>query len=135
MISKILKLGIFLQSVAQGRIKEIFDRHQDEFNGNVLLEVFKEENGKEEFLLTEANALMDELAIEFSDLLQVETIGYSYEERPIRVISYKNLSEDTPAILFDGLHHAREIVTAKMPFAILLKQLYGIHQGDEAAIE
>ena len=64
---------------------------------------------------------MDELVSEFSDLLMLETVGYSFEERPIRVLCYKDLPEDTPALMFDGLHHAREIVTVKMPFAILLK--------------
>ena len=57
---------------------------------------------------------MDEMVTEFSDLLQVDTVGYSYENRPIRVMSYKNLPDETPAILFDGLHHARELGTVKM---------------------
>ena len=37
-------------------------------------------------------------------------------------------------MLIDGLHHAREIATVKMAFAILLQQLYKIHHGDEKAI-
>ena len=51
------------------------------------------------------------------------------------MISFKGLDEDAPAVLFDGLHHAREIATGKMTFAILLKQLYGIYNNDEKALE
>lgn len=78
---------------------------------------------------------MDELVDEFSDILQADTIGHSYENRPIRVMSYKNLPDDAPAVFFDGLHHAREIATVKMVFGILLKQLYGIYHGDAEALD
>ena len=78
---------------------------------------------------------MDELVDEFSDILQVDTIGHSYENRPIRVMSYKNLPDDAPAVFFDGLHHAREIATVKMVFGILLKQLHGIHHRDAEALD
>ena len=120
---------------SQNRIRSIFDNHPEEFSAELLLEVFREENGEEEFLWNETSNLIEELVTEFSDLLQVEAIGYTREDRPLQVISFKNVDDDAPAVLFDSLHHAREIATVKMAFAILLKQLYLIHRGDEKAIE
>ena len=70
-------------SQGENRIRTIFETYPESFCAEILLEVFGEENGQEEFLLNESNALIQELVLEFSDLLQVETIGYSLEERPI----------------------------------------------------
>ena len=59
LMKAVLTAMICLQSIfAQSRIRNIFDRYSDEFNANLLLEVFKEENGEEEFLLNETNLLI-----------------------------------------------------------------------------
>ena len=55
--------------VAQARLLSIFDSYPDGFCAELLLEVFREENGQEEFLLNETNSLIEELVTEFSDLL------------------------------------------------------------------
>ena len=118
----LMTLAFLLQSaLSDDRIKDIFEKYPDAFSAGILLEVFREDNGQEEFLLNESNALTQELVTEFDDLLQVGIIGYTLEDRPLQVLSFKGMDEDAPAVLIDGLHHAREIATVKMTFGILLR--------------
>ena len=79
----VVLVSLLQNVVGEGRIKSIFDKYRESFSAELLLEVFKESNGQEEFLLNESDNLIAELVTEFPNLLQVETIGYSGEGRPI----------------------------------------------------
>lgn len=63
------------------------------------------------YTLDEIYAWLDELVIQHSDVLSVETIGHSYEQRELKVIklSYK---EGNPGIFIDANIHAREWITS-----------------------
>nr|XP_019549775.2 zinc carboxypeptidase-like [Aedes albopictus] len=61
--------------------------------------------------LEEIYAWLDELVVQHGDVLSVETIGHSYEQRELKVIklSYK---EGNPGIFIDANIHAREWITS-----------------------
>jgi len=71
--------------------------------------------------------LRDELqALEdaHSDILDVTSIGDSFEGRPIYIAKISDdvdgpVRDDEPEVLFDGLQHAREHLTAEMTISIL----------------
>lgn len=71
-----------------------------------------------------------------ADILDVTSIGDSFEGRPIYIAKISDdvdgpVEDDEPEVLFDGLHHAREHLTAEMTIAILhlLVDRYG-ESGD-----
>ena len=37
--------------------------------------------------------------------------------------------------MIDGAHHARELITIKMSFSVLLKVLYGVYIGDHGTLK
>mmetsp|Transcript_3155 Transcript_3155/g.4255 ORF Transcript_3155/g.4255 Transcript_3155/m.4255 type:complete len:218 (-) Transcript_3155:1151-1804(-) len=140
-ISKVLTQLVFLVSAVaatQGRIKSLFNLHP-QFNEELLIKVFREKP-TEEFLLTHSNALLGEMLQEFSDWIEYKFIGEpTLEGRHIEVISFKHQPEwqtvRSSAVLFDGAHHSRELITIKMTHTILLKLLHGVHHNDAETLQ
>jgi len=60
---------------------------------------------------------------DYSDILNIKVIGYTYNGQPIQSISFKN-EESKSAMLFTGIHHAREPVTLLMNLYIILRIIY-----------
>jgi murein tripeptide amidase MpaA len=74
--------------------------------------------------------LIRDIADEHPDIVRVRTIGRSWQRRPIHVVEVSdNVGQDEgePEVMFDGLHHAREHLSAEMPLYILrlLSTQYG----------
>ena len=42
---------------------------------------------------------------------------------------------EKPAVLIDGAHHARELITIKMTLSVLIKVLYGVYIEDKETVE
>ncbi|XP_065072618.1 zinc carboxypeptidase-like [Ochlerotatus camptorhynchus] len=63
------------------------------------------------YTLEEIYAWLDEIALQYKDVLSIETICHSYEKRDLKVIklSYK---EGNPGIFIDANIHAREWITS-----------------------
>ncbi len=71
-----------------------------------------------------------QVAASHPDIVRLFSIGKSYQGRALwaaEVSDNPGLEEDEPEILFDGLHHAREHLSAEMPIYILdlLTRQYG----------
>ncbi|MCH8033654.1 MAG: carboxypeptidase regulatory-like domain-containing protein [Bacteroidetes bacterium] len=68
-------------------------------------------------------ALMDSLASVYPNITHLDTIGVSqqfgYLILAIKISDNPDMEEDEPAILFDGLHHAREPVGMESCLAIM----------------
>ncbi|MFX0170243.1 MAG: M14 family metallopeptidase [Candidatus Hodarchaeota archaeon] len=70
------------------------------------------------------------LALSSSPIVWLDAVGYSVEGRPIwaiKISDYPNIKErHEPDVLFVGLHHAREWISAEVPyyFAWKLVELY-----------
>ena len=71
-----------------------------------------------------------QIAIDHADIAVLDTIGWSYEGRPILVMKLSDdpqVDEHEPALLFVGLHHAREWPSLEIVlfFADTLTRAYG----------
>jgi carboxypeptidase T len=67
-------------------------------------------------------AEVEQAAADHPDIVAVSTIGSSYRGRPIlmaKVSDHVTVDEDEPEVLFDGLHHGDEHMTAEMTLSIL----------------
>lgn len=87
-------------------------------------------------MLTDVNKLIAKIALEFSEVVQLSTIGSSWEGRPILMLTVDVIGnapiKKKPAMLLTGAHHAREFVSTQMPLFSLLKMLHGgLLHGDE----
>ena len=95
-------------------------------------------------LLSDIDDLIDSLALDFSDVLKITTIGFTTQQRPIRMIEidargyFMNLEHKSdpysikPAILLTGAHHARELASIQMPLYSILRMLQGgILKGED----
>jgi len=68
-------------------------------------------------------------------LITLSSIGQSYEGRNLTLLQLEvvNSVQDKPLTFITGAHHARELISIKMPFATLLNILHGyLHQNPEA---
>ena len=124
---------------SNGRIKSLFDKYP-EFNEDLIIKAF-DEKPTDEFLLSETEDMVDELILEFPDWLEKSSIGEpTSENRYIELVQFKNQAADgidrrNSSVLFDGAHHARELVTIKMTLSILLKLLHGVHYNDAETLQ
>lgn len=61
---------------------------------------------------------METLAAVYPEIAELHTIGYTYENRPIWAMKISdNVTEheiDEPSILFNGMHHARELMSVEV---------------------
>ena len=75
---------------------------------------------------------------EFPDHITVSSLGKSYEGREIPLIKLQagtKPTEERPAMLITGAHHAREAVSIQMPFYIIYKFLHGVLHNDHYYID
>lgn len=71
------------------------------------------------------------MAADFPDLIELESIGKTYENRDIYMIKVDGTgSPDTKAILLTGAHHSRELVSIQMPLYSILELLHGFVHND-----
>jgi carboxypeptidase T len=70
------------------------------------------------YTYSEATALLDSLHAEHPDITTAKvSLGLSHQDRDIWAIKISDnpgVEEDEPEVLFDGLHHAREPITANV---------------------
>ena len=101
----------------------------------MLIEVFREKP-TEEFLLSETESLLAEMVAEFGSLIELSQIGEpTHEGRFIELVTFKTAKPGAQAILYDGAHHSRELITIKMQFTIILKLLHGVHYSDAKTLK
>jgi len=85
---------------------------------------------------SESMAFMDSLRMRFPDVISAKwSIGQSHEGNDIwcfRVSDNPDVDEDEPEILFDGMHHAREIMASEM--CIMLGEYLGENYGADPDI-
>ncbi|MBA5868157.1 MAG: hypothetical protein GDA67_15800 [Nitrospira sp. CR1.3] len=79
----------------------------------------------------EIAALLDSVNAAYPEITLVFTIGTTPEGRPIRAIEISNqpgVTEDEPAIQFNGQHHAREVITSHVVMDVIsqLTENYGV---------
>ena len=79
------------------------------------------------YTLEEADAILDSMAILFPDLVTSREIGKSVEGRPLRLISVSAPDQEVEQIpiLYTGLHHAREPVSA----TVLVYTMWSLLEG------
>ncbi|KDR24475.1 Carboxypeptidase B [Zootermopsis nevadensis] len=69
---------------------------------------------------SEINIYLEELAVQYPDLVQLESIGLSYENREMVVIKISTGGNgNRPAVLVDGGIHAREWIAPAMALYII----------------
>jgi hypothetical protein len=66
----------------------------------------------------EVEARLKELAAQYPDIAQLRQVGLSLEQRPIWALKISdnvaNRETAEPAVLFNGMHHAREVMTPEI---------------------
>ncbi|MDI6739590.1 MAG: M14 family zinc carboxypeptidase [Candidatus Edwardsbacteria bacterium] len=79
----------------------------------------------------EMQAELEAIAADHPAIAKLDTLGYSWEGRPIlclKISDNVNVNEAEPEVLYMGLHHAREWITVEvvLQLAILLTDNYGL---------
>ena len=79
--------------------------------------------------------LTDEIVTEFSDIVKLDSIGQSYENRSIRMLVVSARNESTAqtkakSFLITGAHHSRELSSIQIPLLTLLTVLHHWLHGD-----
>jgi hypothetical protein len=65
---------------------------------------------------------LNQIAMDHSDIVQLTSIGKTFENRDIWTVKISDnpmLDEDEPEVVFYGMHHAREWLTAEVPLYII----------------
>jgi hypothetical protein len=81
---------------------------------------------------SEMQAELEMIAAGYPAIAQLDTLGYSWEGRPIlclKISDNVNLDEDEPELMYMGNHHAREWITVEVPLrlALMLTDSYGVN--------
>jgi carboxypeptidase T len=75
---------------------------------------------------------VSDILADFGDIVELESIGKTYEGRDIWMLKIGASSQDKKAILMTGAHHARELVSVQMPLYTILDLLHGlVHRNPE----
>jgi murein tripeptide amidase MpaA len=79
--------------------------------------------------------IMQQLLNDFPDLVQVMSIGKTYQNHDIPVFTFADPEgevpiNERPAILLTGGTHARELTTVQMVFYSMFRMLHGHVHGD-----
>ena len=92
-------------------------------------------------LYDEVMVLMHKMGSEFSNIMKVESIGKTYDNRDIFMLKidatdyFKQHGIDTikdkKALLMTGAHHSRELVSVQMPLYTILDILHGVVHQDK----
>ena len=84
---------------------------------------------------------MNTIAAEFPQLVQMESIGKTFDDRDIWMMKIDGTSllspntqfdgnSDKKAILLTGAHHSRELISTQMPLYAAIDLLHGYIHGD-----
>ncbi|XP_034659243.1 carboxypeptidase B [Drosophila subobscura] len=81
----------------------------------------------------EINAYLDSLPERYPRRAQVKQFGWSYERRPLKVLTISNGDgrRDKPVILIDGTVHAREWISPSMALYIIQQLLEHFEENQE----
>ena len=80
---------------------------------------------------------MQQMESDFGDIITLESIGKTYENRDIMMIKLEADNVLMPgsnrkAILMTGAHHSRELVSVQMPLYMIVDLLHGlVHKNQE----
>lgn len=91
-------------------------------------------------LMSDITDLIHSIKRDFPSIADVETIGYTWEKRPMELLtidareyllrnlplSDKSKVLNKPAILITGAHHPRELTSIQMPLFSVLRLLHGL---------
>jgi len=80
----------------------------------------------------EMRTILQNLASSHPSIARLDSIGYSWEGRPIlclKISDNVNATEEEPRLLYMGCHHAREWISVEVPlrFAVMLVDSYGVN--------
>ena len=82
----------------------------------------------------EVDEIFSELTKSYRQYVRTENIGESFEGRTIKAYhlttDQKNTSMKKSKVLFTGLHHARELLTANMIVKLFIEALHGLIYKD-----
>jgi hypothetical protein len=97
-------------------------------------------------LLSDVNVLVMQLKEDFPEIFKVRSIGKTWHDRKILMFEIdareeilsktdggadiKELTEEKPAILITGAHHAREVMSVQLPMYAILRMLHGYVHND-----
>lgn len=98
--------------------------------------------GYHHLMYDEVIGLMNTIAAEFPHLVNLESIGKTFDDRDIWMMKIDGTSllspsteldgqKDNKAILLTGAHHSREMVSTQMPLYAALDLLHGYTHGDK----
>lgn len=85
----------------------------------------------------ELTSLIQSYAERFPSIVRIESIGKSHEGRDIwalKISDNASVDEDEPAIFFNAMHHAREVMTTEVTLDII-DQLVTKYQSDDAVTQ
>ena len=78
----------------------------------------------------EVGDLVSQLLKEFPNLISRESLGQSYENRSIDMLTLTLNHSSNSALLITAAHHSRELATVQMAFYSMLRILHGYIHGD-----
>lgn len=112
--------------LAQRLTAYLSDRHPDEAALAQLIQSGKMDGF---FSNEEIESIFDHLSEKYKGVVHKEVIGASFQGREIhayRLRSSKDPSARKSKVLFTGLHHARELITANMVVKIFIETLHSL---------
>lgn len=86
---------------------------------------------------TEVKAALDELVSQYPDLMRLGSIGMTHQGRDIwslRISTNPDFSENKPAVLFLGGHHAREHLSVEVPLRFVQWLMSEYKKGNPRAV-
>ena len=125
-------------------VKEIL-KSDKKFSEDVFKQILVR-NDMNHLLLSDVNVLVMQLKEDFPEIFKVRSIGKTWHDRKILMFEIdareeilsktdggadiKELTEEKPAILITGAHHAREVMSVQLPMYAILRMLHGYVHND-----
>lgn len=80
---------------------------------------------------TEINRYLTELTLFYGDICHTETLGFSYEGRPIRALKIGSFDGTKPIVYFEATVHAREWIATMVALYMMQELVVNYHLHDE----
>eukprot|EP00347_Sterkiella_histriomuscorum_P002819 403366684 len=96
--------------------------------------LMRPQDGSNFLLYQDMLNLIEKMKNEFPELIKVETIGHTYLNREIVMISatLNNATKDIPTLLVTGAHHSRELISIQFALLSVLRLCHGyLHQKED----
>ena len=88
-------------------------------------------NDSNYILYEDVKALMQDMKTEFPELISVDSIGLSFENRTIPLITMTLAqNSSSSSLLLTGAHHSRELASIQLPLYAVLHLIYKYLHGD-----